>query len=85
MRCFAGFPCPIKADKSDRIRCAETSAAPTRHGVPVAYIEATTKLSSGRPLGATLAAAIVPMPLTPMSFSPSSLIGGTCRNHSTST
>ena len=56
----------MKADKSDRIRCAETSAAPTRHGVPVAYIEATTKLSSGRPLGATLAAAIVLMSLTPM-------------------
>ena len=68
----------MKADKSDRIRCAETSAAPTLHGVPVAYIEATTKLSSGRPLSGALAAAIVPMPLTPTSFSPSSLIGGTC-------
>ena len=43
-----------------------------------AYIDIATNASSaGPPRGLTLAAAMVPMPLTAMSLSPSSLIGGT--------
>ena len=94
MRCLDGSSWPMKAEMSERMRCADTSGAPTRHGEPVdgcglmyrAYMEtAMNPSSAGRPRGLTLAAAMVPMPLMAMSCAPSALIGGTALNHSTST
>ena len=69
----------MKADRSEMIRCADTSDAPTDHGLAVtgwgivhrAYMDTTKQDSSGgRFPGTTLAAAMVPMPLTPMSPRP---------------
>ena len=81
----------MNADKSERIRCAEASAYPTRHLLLVdgwgfnqrAYIETATNDASALSRGVTLAAAMVPMPLTPIASSPRSLVGGTCRYGST--
>ena len=62
----------MKVEKSERILCADTSDAPTRHGVRVdgwgfihrAYMDTAMNASSGRLRGVTLAATMVPIPLT---------------------
>ena len=81
MPCFDASTSLMKADTPEMIRCADKSDTPTDHGLPVigpgiihrAYMDTTKQDSSGgRFPGTTLAAAMVPMPLTPMSPGPGS-------------
>lgn len=93
IRWLAGSVSPTKADKSEMIRWADASGAPTRQLLPVdgcgriqrAYIETTMNGCVSESSGITRAAAIVPIPLTAISSARTSLIGLTCLNHSTRT
>ncbi len=82
----------MNVDRSDRILCADTSEAPI-HELRVdgwgfihrAYRETAMNASEGALDSATLAAAMVPILLTPKPRSPSTDTGATCRNHLSST
>ncbi len=77
----------MNTDRSERTRCAEASERATLQLLLVdgwgfsrrAYIDTATQWSSSFSCGITFAAAMVPMPLTPIASIPTSLAGATCR------